>query len=49
MKEDVDRAVVGIMRREVNLRGAAGLFQILYSTLKDRVNIAKSKMHQDRK
>jgi hypothetical protein len=41
MKEDMDRAVVGVMRREVSLRGAAGLFQIPYSMLKDRVNITK--------
>jgi hypothetical protein len=37
----MDRAVAGVKRREVILRGAAGLFQIPYSTLKDRVNITK--------
>jgi hypothetical protein len=30
----MDGAVSGVMRREVSLRGAAGLFQIPYSTLK---------------
>ena len=37
----MDRAVSGVMRREVSLRGAAGLFQIPYSTLKNRVNTIK--------
>jgi hypothetical protein len=40
-KEDMDQVVAGVMRREVSLRGAAGLFQIPYSTRKDRVNIIK--------
>ena len=37
----MDRAVSGVLRSEVSLRGVAGIFQIPYSTLKDRVNITK--------
>ena len=37
----MDRAVSGVMRREVSLRGAAGLFHMPYAKLKNRVNIIK--------
>jgi hypothetical protein len=37
----MDRAVSSVIRDDVSLRGAAGLFHIPYSTIKDRVNFTK--------
>jgi hypothetical protein len=37
----MDQAVSSVIRGDVSLRGAAGLFHIPYSTLRDRVNFTK--------
>jgi hypothetical protein len=39
--EGIDRAVSSVIRGDVSLRGAAGLFHVPYSKLKDRVNFTK--------
>jgi hypothetical protein len=41
-EKDMDRAVSGVVRKCVSLRGAGGLSKIPYSTLKDRMNLTKS-------
>jgi hypothetical protein len=39
--EGMDRTFSSVIRGDVSLRGAAGLFHVPYSTLKDRVNFTK--------
>lgn len=40
-EEDMNLAVKGVVSGTVSMRGAAALFKIPYSTLKDRVKISK--------
>ena len=41
-EKETGRAVWGVARKYVRLKGATGLSKIPYSTLKDRMNITKS-------
>ena len=39
--EDMDRAISSVLKGDLSIRGAAGIFSVPFSTLKDRINIIK--------